>query len=128
MRPYQLGPCEGDALESTEKSFRRLVIGEPGLLASMAEFERQDGALVLLDERTEALVRIGALVALDAPQSAYQAAVETALRAGATLEDLLAVLFAVAGSVGSARVVSAAPKIALAAGYDVDAALEWAGP
>jgi hypothetical protein len=33
-------------------------------------------------------------------------------------------LLAVAGIVGSARVVSAAPRIALAAGYDVEAALE----
>ena len=41
-----------------------------------------------------------------------------------TLDDLLAVLLAVAGEVGSARVVSAAPRIALAAGYDVEAALE----
>jgi hypothetical protein len=46
------------------------------------------------------------------------------MRAGATLDDLLAALIAVAGSVGSPRVVSAAPRIALAAGYDVDAALE----
>jgi len=46
------------------------------------------------------------------------------MRAGATLDDLLATLVAVAGSVGSPRVVSAAPRIALAAGYDIDAALE----
>jgi hypothetical protein len=46
------------------------------------------------------------------------------MRAGATLDDLLAALIAVAGSVGTPRVVSAAPRIALAAGYDVDAALE----
>ena len=110
---------------STEKTFRRLVIGEPGLLASMAELERQ-GELGRLDERTEALVVVATLVALDAPRSAYHAAVETALRAGATLEDLLAVLFAIAGSVGSTRISAAAPKIALAAGYDVDAALEQA--
>ncbi len=49
---------------------------------------------------------------------------EAAMRAGATLEDLLAVLVAVAGSVGRPRVVAAAPRIALAAGYDIDAALE----
>jgi hypothetical protein len=46
------------------------------------------------------------------------------MRAGATLDDLLATLATIAGSVGSPRVVSAAPRIALAAGYDVDAALE----
>jgi hypothetical protein len=36
----------------------------------------------------------------------------------------LAALVAVAASAGSPRVVSAAPRIALAAGYDIDAALE----
>jgi len=38
------------------------------------------------------------------------------------------VLTAVAGPVGSARVISTAPRIALAAGYDVEAALERVGP
>jgi hypothetical protein len=33
-------------------------------------------------------------------------------------------VYAVAGTVGSARVIAAAPRIALAAGYDVEAALE----
>jgi len=40
------------------------------------------------------------------------------------MDDLLAVLVAIAGSVGSTRIVSAAPRIALAAGYDVEVALE----
>ena len=40
------------------------------------------------------------------------------------MEDLFAVLVAIADDVGSARVISAAPRIALAAGYDVEAALE----
>jgi hypothetical protein len=35
---------------------------------------------------------------------------------------------AVADAVGSARVVAAAPKIALASGYDIDAALERNDP
>jgi hypothetical protein len=37
---------------------------------------------------------------------------------------MLAVLLAVGGAVGSARLVSAAPRIALAAGYDVEVELE----
>jgi 4-carboxymuconolactone decarboxylase len=46
------------------------------------------------------------------------------LLAGATLDELVAVLFSVAGSVGSARILSAAPRIAMAAGYDVEHAIE----
>jgi alkylhydroperoxidase/carboxymuconolactone decarboxylase family protein YurZ len=108
---------------SAEEGFRRLSIGDRVLLEDGAD---PDGArgVPRLDDRTESLIRVAVLVPIDAPQSSYQPAVEAAMRAGSTIEDLLAVLIAVAGSVGSPRVVSAAPRIALAAGYDVDAALE----
>jgi alkylhydroperoxidase/carboxymuconolactone decarboxylase family protein YurZ len=108
---------------SAEEGFRRLSIGDRVLLEEVADL---DGApwVLRLDERTESLIRVAVLIPIDAPQSSYQAAVEAAMRGGATLDDLLATLIAVAGSVGSPRVVSAAPRIALAAGYDVDAALE----
>ncbi len=108
---------------SAEEAFRRLSIGDQWLLAEVAE-PGAGGAMDRLDERTVSLIRVAALVPLDAPQSSYHVAVEAAMRAGATLDDLLAALVAVAGSVGSPRVVSAAPRIALAAGYDVEAALE----
>ncbi len=111
-------------MRPAETTFRRLTIGDPGVLASMFDPDDDEASLVRLDQRSEALVRIGALVALDAPSTAYRDAVQTALNAGSTLDDLIGVLYAVAASVGSAKVASAAPKIALAAGYDVDAALE----
>ncbi len=107
-----------------EEGFRRLTIGDPGLLDAL------DGPAVAalspdrLDARVNALVRLSALVALDAPDSSYRAVVDEATRDGVRLEDLLALLIAVAGIVGSARVIAAAPKISLAAGYDVEAALE----
>lgn len=115
-------------MPSTENAFRRLTIGEPGYLASLAGIDPELAGLSRLDPRTEGLLRIGALVALDAPPSSFRAAVDAARQAGASLEDLLAVLVAVAGEVGSARVASAAPRVALAAGYDVEAALEETGP
>jgi alkylhydroperoxidase/carboxymuconolactone decarboxylase family protein YurZ len=77
-----------------------------------------------LDEKTTALVRLGALVAMDAPEAAYGRVVRAALGAGITLDELVEVLTAVAPSVGVARIVAAAPKLASAAGYDIDAALE----
>jgi alkylhydroperoxidase/carboxymuconolactone decarboxylase family protein YurZ len=102
---------------SAKEAFRRLTIGEPSSIESLVVVQP-------LDARTEAMLRISALIAIDAPVSAYRSAVEAAARAGAQMDDLLAVLLAVAGTVGSARVVSAAPRLALAAGYDVEAALE----
>jgi alkylhydroperoxidase/carboxymuconolactone decarboxylase family protein YurZ len=103
---------------SAEEAFRRLTIGESGSIESLGGLGQP------LDARTEALLRIGALIAVDAPASAYRSEVEAATRAGARMDDLLAVLLAVAGTVGSARVFAAAPRLALAAGYDAEAALE----
>ncbi len=111
-------------MSSAEDGFRRLTIGDQALIASLCSLERPARDVKHLDARIEALLRIGALIALDAPPSSYRAEVEAAQRAGARMDDLLAVLVAVASTVGSPRVVSAAPRIALAAGYDVEADLE----
>ncbi len=77
-----------------------------------------------LDARTSALVRIAATIALDAGPSTFQHAVAKALAAGVTSDELVASLEAVTPVTGAARVVQCAPKLGLALGYDVDAALE----
>jgi 4-carboxymuconolactone decarboxylase len=111
-------------MANVEEGFRLLTIGDPRAVAAMSGAEGATLGLQHLDSRTEALLHLGALIALGAPAPSYWSEVQAALRAGARLEDLLAVLVALAGTVGSARIVSAAPRIALAAGYDVEAALE----
>ena len=113
---------------SAEAAFRRLTIGDTALISAMADPDGRVQSVRHLDSRTEALVQVGVLVAIDAPPSSFRTAIDAALMSGANVEDLLAVLVAVAGSVGSARVISAAPRIALAAGYDVEAALERLEP
>jgi hypothetical protein len=50
--------------------------------------------------------------------------IERAHRCGATDDEIVGCLVAVLPVVGVARVVSAAPKLALALGFDVEAALE----
>ncbi len=113
---------------TAEELFRRLTIGEPRTLAAVASPDSDAAVPVRLDVRTESLLRVAALIALDAPESSFRTVVDAAIRAGASLDDLVAVLAAVAGQVGSARVTSAAPRIALAAGYDVEADLDRADP
>jgi alkylhydroperoxidase/carboxymuconolactone decarboxylase family protein YurZ len=81
-----------------------------------------------LDARMRALVQIGALVAVDAAPPSYMSVAEEALEAGATYEDLVGSLIVVMPVVGVPRVVSAAPNLALAIGYDVGAALEAVDP
>ena len=109
---------------TAEEAFRRLTMGDTAVLAAARARTPERPARGSLDTRTEALLQLGALVAVGAPSSAYRSTVQAALRAGARLEDLLGVLVAVSEVVGTARVVAAAPSLALAAGYDVEAALE----
>jgi len=69
-----------------------------------------------LDARTFALVKIAALIALDAPPASYAWQVANALDDGASPEDIVAVLRAIAPQVGGPRVVAAAPEIMVALG------------
>lgn len=80
-----------------------------------------------LDPKTHALIRLAASLAVDSAPSSYQSIAQAALATGATFDELVGCLIAVAPTVGLARVVSAAPELALALGYDVDAALEAPG-
>jgi 4-carboxymuconolactone decarboxylase len=110
-------------MQSSEEILRRLSLGDRSLISAI---NNPSGSTRMprLDELTESLIRVAVLVPLDAPQSSYQMAVEAAMRAGASLDDLLATLVATVEAVGAPRAVSAAPRLALAAGYDVDEAIE----
>ncbi|MFL6136975.1 MAG: carboxymuconolactone decarboxylase family protein [Frankiaceae bacterium] len=64
-----------------------------------------------LDERTYFLVRLAALVAMDAAPVSYLINLELASEVGVSLEQAQEMLIAIAPVVGSARVASAAGKI-----------------
>jgi len=72
-----------------------------------------------LDARTFALVKIAALVALDAPPASYAWQVGNAVAEGVTPEEILGVLRAVAPQVGGPKVVAAAPEIMVALGLNL---------
>ncbi len=69
-----------------------------------------------LDPKTFSLVKIAALIAMDAPPASYAWQVANALEEGVSPEEILGVLRAVAPQVGGPRVVAAAPEIMLALG------------
>ena len=73
-----------------------------------------------LDERTLMLVRIGALVAVDAPPASYLLNLGAAGQAGVDDEQVRGVLAAVAPIVGTARVAAAAGSIAQALGFALE--------
>ena len=73
-----------------------------------------------LDGRTFALVKIAALIALDAPPASYAWQIANALEEGVTPEDLIGVLRAIAPQVGGPRIIAAAPEIMVAMGLPLD--------
>ena len=111
------------AITSEESTLlRELALGDARLLARLlSETGRTEGAL---DPVVTGLVRIATLIALGADTPAYQAEVNAALGAGASAAQVIDVLSRVAPIVGSTHAMSAAPRLALALGYDVDKGLE----
>jgi alkylhydroperoxidase/carboxymuconolactone decarboxylase family protein YurZ len=77
-----------------------------------------------LDARTFALVKIAALIALDAPPASYLWQIGNAVAEGVTAEDILGVLRAIAPQVGGPRVIAAAPEIMLALGLSLPDEIE----
>ena len=77
-----------------------------------------------IDAKTSALVRLAALVAVGGAVPSYGAQADCAVSAGATAAEIVGVLVDLVPIVGLPRVVAAAPKVAMALGYDTDDALE----
>jgi len=76
-----------------------------------------------LGPREHMLVRLAALVAIDAPATSYVLNVEPSAEVGLTVEDVQGLLIAIAPIVGTPRVVSAAAKITDALGFVIDIAI-----
>lgn len=94
---------------------RRFSVSDAELL-SATESEQQ--ATVL--SKHLCLARLSALVAISAPDASVRSEVDAAVSAGARSAEILDVLAAILPVVGRPRIVAAAPKIALALGYDTD--------
>ena len=101
----------------------RLTIMDEGLVADLTVPERGRSRLIL-DLKTAALVRVAALAAIGSPAVCLEWGATRALAAGATEDEITDVLLAIAPVAGLGRVVSAAPGVADAFGYDIEAALE----
>jgi alkylhydroperoxidase/carboxymuconolactone decarboxylase family protein YurZ len=107
-----------------EEILRRLSIRDDAYVASLLTSTESNVSASRLDAKTHSLVRLGALIAIDAAPPSYMEAIETARASGASSDEIVGTLVAALPAVGVTRVVSAAPKLGLALGYDVAAALE----
>ena len=107
-----------------QETLRRLTMidevfveGQAGLVLGLARASA-------LDAKTAARLRLGAAVAIGSPGVCLEWSTGRALAAGATEDEIADILVAIAPVTGLSRVVAAAPEIAIALGYDVEAALE----
>lgn len=100
---------------------RRLAISDASLGHDLVPTSVQPDQL---DPKTVALVRLGALVAVTGAVASYGAQADAAVEQGATEAEIVDVLVAVVSITGLPCVVTAAPKLALALGYDIDDILQ----
>ncbi len=109
-------PSKVEVDNATREMLAGLALGDPDLLAEGLELRTEWQTRSGLDARSYALVKIAALIALDAPPASYLWQVTNALAAGATPTDLMGVLIAVAPQVGGPKTVAAAPELMAALG------------
>ncbi|HEX9357716.1 MAG TPA: carboxymuconolactone decarboxylase family protein [Streptosporangiaceae bacterium] len=114
-------PAKAAVDDTTSAALASLALGDPGLLGEGLQLRRELQERSGLDPRTFALVKIAALIALDAPPASYLWQVGNAIDAGATPGELLGVLRAVAPQVGLPKIVAAAPELMVALGLALPA-------
>ena len=105
-----------------QETLRRLAIfdeefAETGFGLDLAQ-------TLALDAKTVALLQVAVSVAIGSSAVCLQWSVARAMAAGATKDEIADVLLAIGPVAGLGRIVSAAPEIATALEYDLDAALE----
>jgi len=109
-------PTKIEVGDATRDLLTALAQGDPDLVSSGLELRTELQNRSRLDARSYALVKLAAIMALDAPPASYMWQVANALEAGATPDDLLGVLIAIAPQIGGPRLNAAAPELMLALG------------
>ena len=112
-------PAKADVDDTTRDTLAGLALGDPELLLEGLEMRAEMQERSGLDPRSFALVKVAALIAVDAPPASYLWQVSNALDAGCTPGELMGVLRAIAPQVGGPRVVAAAPEIMIALGLSL---------
>jgi 4-carboxymuconolactone decarboxylase len=117
----QTGITSVPGMDDVERLLRRLALNDEESVGMVLANGPDVAGPTALRPKVDLLVRLGALLALGAATTSLRATVERAIAAGATEEEIVGVLIAVAPAVGLARVVSSAPRLAVAIGYDLEA-------
>ena len=105
-----------------QETLRRLAMIDEGFVEDEAGLGLTGAST--LEPKTAALLQLGVFVAIGSPAVCLEWSTGRALAAGANEDEIADALLAIAPVAGLSRVVCAAPQVAIALGYDVDAALE----
>src|SRR5437762_12167436 len=79
---------------------RSLALNDASFVHSVLGMGQDTVEVSRLDPKTHALARLGALLAIQAAPSSYQASVDLALAAGASVDEIVGILVAVAPVIG----------------------------
>ena len=105
-----------------QDTLRRLAIFDEGFAEAGLGLDMAGTAA--LDAKARGQLQLGVSVAIGSSAVCVQWSTARALAAGAAKDDVADVLLAIAPVAGLGRVVSAAPGVAIALEYDIDAALD----
>lgn len=94
---------------------RRLALNAPDVIEGDLGFLDS----VAIDGKDMALARLAALVAIGGAEPSFDELTDAAMSAGASADEIVDLLVGLRTVVGLPRVVEAAPKLALAFGYDL---------
>ncbi len=96
-----------------------MTTAETPVLDTLADLTAASAEHNSLPPRELMLVRLAALIAVDAPPASYLANAAAAEESGVTADDIQGVMIGVAPVVGTARVVSAGGNILRALGFAI---------
>ena len=106
-----------------QEILRKLAMIHEGFIQDKARLALDLARTSALEPKMAALLVLGVAAAIGPSSSCLRWSVSRALAAGASAEEITDVLLVIAPVAGLGRVVCAAPDLAAALGYDVEAAL-----
>jgi 4-carboxymuconolactone decarboxylase len=107
-------------MDPAEDLLRRVALNDEKVLGNVMTRRVSADSGTELDSRVELLVRLAALLAVEAAAPSLREVVEKATAAGVTTNEIVGVLVCVGPTIGVASMVASASKLAVVIGYDLE--------
>jgi 4-carboxymuconolactone decarboxylase len=107
-------------MDPAEDLLRRVALNDENVLGSVMTRRVNTDSGTELESKIALLVRLGALLAVEAAAPSLREVVEKALAAGVTTNEIVGVLVCVGPTIGVASMVASASKLALVVGFDLE--------